>query len=339
MKLPCLKEIWFLALSAMLTAPWPAAAQVAPPTVTVIDPTPDGVLLELAQINVSFSVSVSGVNASDLLIDGIPASTVVTNDPNNYTFFFPQPSVGPVQVAWASDHGIVDTTPQANAFAGGNWSYTLDTNILTQVVISEFLANNGTGIRDEDGVHSDWIELFNRGLIQASLDGWFLTDTPTNLTKWQFPSGMPALQPNSYLLVWASSNDRTNPLAPLHTNFKLTSLAGGYLALVDPNTNVFSVFDSYPAQQADISYGRDTSDPNLVGYFITPTPGKQNLISGPGFVPDPVFSVDTGIYTNDSLTLVLSAPAGTIRYTLDVSVPTTNSSQKSRRRACCCVRQ
>jgi len=323
MKLPRLKKIWLLPLAATLAGPWPAAAQGTPPTLTQIDPTPGGNLLELSQINVTFSESVTGVDASDLLIDGVPASTILTNDPNNYTFFFTQPAVGPVQVAWVANHGITDT--QANPFAGGSWSYTLDTNILTHVVISEFLANNTVGIRDEDGTHSDWLELFNRGTIQASLGGWFLTDNPTNLTKWQFPAGMPALQPNNYLLVWASGKDRTNALAPLHTNFKLSSTAGSYLALVDPNTNVFSAFDSYPAQQADVSYGRDTVDPSLVGYFTVPTPGKQNSTSGSGFATEPVFSVDTGIYTNATLTLTLSAPAGTIRYTLDASVPTNNS--------------
>src|SRR5260370_21599161 len=110
----------------------------------------------------------------------------MTSETNTYTLFCRQPAVGAVQVAWAPGHGITDTSPQANPFAGGSWSYTLDTNILTQVVISEFLANNTVGIRDEDGTHSDWLELFNRGAIQPSLDGSFLTDTPTNLTNSQF---------------------------------------------------------------------------------------------------------------------------------------------------------
>src|SRR6266568_864816 len=102
MKLPRLKKIWLLPLAATLAGPWPAAAQGTPPTLTQIDPTPGGNLLELSQINVTFSESVTGVDASDLLIDGVPASTILTNDPNNYTFFFTQPAVGPVQVAWVS---------------------------------------------------------------------------------------------------------------------------------------------------------------------------------------------------------------------------------------------
>src|SRR5260221_13298080 len=99
----------------MLVAPWTAAAQGTPPTGTVIDPAPGGLLLDLSQINVTFSESVAGVDASDLLVDGVPTGSVVTNDPNNYTFFFPQPAVGPVQVAWSPGHGITDTRLQANS--------------------------------------------------------------------------------------------------------------------------------------------------------------------------------------------------------------------------------
>src|SRR5438105_10225565 len=270
-------------------------------------PPPYSIVAELTFIEVQFNVSVIGVDASDLLINGSPASDVVTNNPNDYTFHFPQPPSGPVDVEWAPTHGITDASPQANPFGGGSWSYILDTNFLTKVVISEFEADNATGIRDEDSNHSDWLELFNRGTSPANLGGWFLTDTPTNLTKWQIPAGSPALQANGYMIIWASAKNRTNPVAQLHTNFKLAKEAGNYLALVDPNTNVFSAFDSYPLQRTDVSYGRDPTDPTLVGYFSTPTPRKRNSSTGPGFMPDPIFSVDSVVDTNDSLTLTISA--------------------------------
>src|SRR5207302_975817 len=113
-----------------------------------------------------------------------------------------------------------DLSPLANPFAGDSFAYKLDTNVAAKpnIIISEFMADNGTGIRDEDGSHSDWIELLNAGVLQADLDGWYLTDSPTNLTKWQFPNGTPVLQPNGFLpspgVVWASAKNRVNPLAP-----------------------------------------------------------------------------------------------------------------------------
>src|SRR5438876_1764863 len=56
------------------------------------------------------------------------------------------------------------------------------------VIISEFLAHNTSGLVDEDGAYSDWIELYNGGASAVNLGGWYLTDDPANLTKWAFPS-------------------------------------------------------------------------------------------------------------------------------------------------------
>ena len=296
------------------------------PVVTSTSPAQGSVVLSLTFINVGFSESVLGVNAGDLLINGVPATSVVTNNPNDYTFYFTQPVTGLVQVAFAAQHGITDSSPSSNAFAGGNWTYTLNPSVSSypNVIISEFMADNSSGIKDDDGTRQDWLELYNVGPLDANLDGWFLTDSVTNLTKWRI-SAVP-LNASKYLIIWASSKDRSNPSAPLHTNFKIGK-SGGSLALVNPQTNIVSSFDPYPVQQTDVSYGRDRIDPNLLGFFTTPTPGAQNSTRGAGFTSEPTFSLATGIYTNGSLTLTLTntAGVGTIRYTLDNSLPATNS--------------
>ncbi|HTD67508.1 MAG TPA: lamin tail domain-containing protein, partial [Candidatus Limnocylindria bacterium] len=297
-----------------------------PPTLVNQDPPPGSVQTELSFVTVTFNKPVQGVNAADLLINNQPATNVVVINPREFTFRFPPPATGVVQIAWAPGHGIVDTTPLMNAFVAQGWNYTLDPNasILPIAVISEFLADNGSGVRDEDGTRSDWIELFNSGTVEVNLDGWFLTDNFAAPTFWRFPAVV--VQPGKYLLVWASDKNRVNPLAPLHTNFKLAKTAGGYLALLNAETNVVSVFTNYPAQTTDISYGRDRLDPNLVGYFTTPTPGAQNSTSGSGFVAEPTASVPSGVYTNASITVSLVVPPNsTVRYTMDGSVPTNSS--------------
>src|SRR5256885_14892180 len=55
-------------------------------------------------------------------------------------------------------------------------------------VISEFMASNGKTAVDKDGAYSDWIEIYNRGDADADLDGWFLTDDGSELTKWRLPA-------------------------------------------------------------------------------------------------------------------------------------------------------
>jgi len=308
------------AIDASLTS----AADVTPPVVVEISPPANSVVRELPQIEVFFDGNVQGVEAADLLINGNPATNLTVYSPREYLFRFPPPATGTVQVAWAADAGITDLASTPNPFAGGDWAYTLDPMILANsLIISEFMADNENGIKDDDSDRSDWIEILNPGPEDANLEGWFLTDAATNLTQWRFPA-VP-LGANQYLLVWASQKNRTNPEASLHTNFKLDK-DGEYLALVDPDTNVVSEFGpKYPPQRANVSYGRDRVTPSLTGYFSTPTPRAPNSTSGPGFAPNPLFSVDSGVFTNASIRVTLSATSGTIRYTVDGSLPTTNS--------------
>ena len=89
---------------------------------------------------------------------------------------------------------------------------------LDNFFISEFVASNGTGLTDEDGDHSDWIEIYNPCIPGANLEGWYLTDDATNLTKWRFPAVI--LGKNKFLVVFASSKNRRDPAGKLHTNFK-----------------------------------------------------------------------------------------------------------------------
>ena len=56
------------------------------------------------------------------------------------------------------------------------------------VSITEFMASNLTGLRDEDGDTSDWIELQNTGTNTVNLANWTLTDSPFNLQLWAFPA-------------------------------------------------------------------------------------------------------------------------------------------------------
>jgi hypothetical protein len=188
--------------------------------------------------------------------------------------------------------------------------------------LSEFLADNRQGLTDENGARSGWIELGNGGGAPVKLDGWFLTDNPTNLTQWRLPRV--SLLPDKYLVVFASAEDRTNDPTHLHTNFRLDR-RGNYLALVDPATNVVSEFA--PARQtADTSDGRVRGEPALRAYFGRPTPGRPNLSSGPDCAPEVDFSPPGGNFTEPLRVELSCRPAGpVIRYTLDGTLPTSHS--------------
>ena len=187
--------------------------------------------------------------------------------------------------------------------------------------ISEFLADNAHGLPDNDGDPSGWIEIYNGGNATVNLTGWFLTDSPTNLTKWRFPTV--SLLSHKCLVVYTSAKGGTNDLAHLHTNFRLDK-QGSYLALVGRATNVVSEFTpAYPPQSADVSYGRVRGEPVLRGYFLRPTPGRPNAISGPGFSPEVTFSRPSGNFTESfTVQLATASTNAIIRYTLDGTLPT-----------------
>lgn len=154
-----------------------------------------------------------------------------------------------------------------------------------QVRLTEFLASNESGKKDQNGEYSDWMEIHNAGADPVNLLNWSLTDKIGDKTKWSFPAV--TLPAGGYIVVFASEKNRTDPDAELHTNFKLTS-SGEYLALVQPDGVVATEYaPAYPQQMPDVSYGLNVSNEgysSAVRYFLKPTPGTVNGtgISDPG---------------------------------------------------------
>ncbi|MFB6342113.1 lamin tail domain-containing protein [Saccharicrinis sp. FJH62] len=184
--------------------------------------------------------------------------------------------------------------------------------------INEFLALNQTSITDEDGDYSDWIEIYNPTSGAINLQEWALTDDAADLKKWVFPDI--TLEPDQYLVVFASGKDRTDPAGELHTNFKLSG-NGEYLALVNPSGVPVTAFDpSFPVQETDVSYGY--FDGAYVSFTVL-SPGTVNPGSGSSIIPAPEFSRNHGFY-DSAFDLTISSNVGSakIYYTTDGSEPT-----------------
>jgi len=186
------------------------------------------------------------------------------------------------------------------------------------IYISEFMASNDHTMVDEDGTYSDWVELHNPGRRSVNLEGWYLTDDESDLTKWRFPSV--TLGRGNYLIVFASDKNRSHAGSELHTNFRL-SAGGEYLALVRPDgTTIAHAFSpEYPEQRSDISFG---SCGGNGCYFSPATPGKANGEGFAGFVSDVSFSRPHGFHDAPfSVELTTGTAGATIRYTFDGSPP------------------
>ncbi|HTN76182.1 MAG TPA: lamin tail domain-containing protein, partial [Pirellulaceae bacterium] len=165
--------------------------------------------------------------------------------------------------------------------------------LAADVIITEFMADNGGSVKDSFGDNSDWIEIYNRGDAAQNMSGWYLTDNASALTKWQFPAV--TLQPQQSILVWATSRNLTTPAGELHTNFGL-SKGGEFLGLVRPDgtTLVTQFAPKFPAQYTDVSYGQPTTQitEQLVSHasptkVLVPTNGSLGTTwTAKNFVPD-----------------------------------------------------
>ena len=72
--------------------------------------------------------------------------------------------------------------------------------------INEVSASNSIFL-DEDGDTPDWIELYNYGTDEISINNWSLTDILDDNNPWIFPDI--TIDADEYLLIWASDKDRS----------------------------------------------------------------------------------------------------------------------------------
>ena len=146
------------------------------------------------------------------------------------------------------------------------------------VVINEIMASNSGTASDENDDFDDWIELYNPSVEAVDLSGFYLTDNPANLAKWQFPAST-SIAANGYLIVWA---DEDQEQGPLHTNFKL-SASGEPLYLLDSTLQWVDTL-SFQEQTTDMGYARL---PNGSGPFViqSPTFNASNNVTAT-FSPD-----------------------------------------------------
>jgi hypothetical protein len=126
------------------------------------------------------------------------------------------------------------------------------TLLASNPIITEFLADNATGLRDSNGTYADWLEIYNPDSRDAiDLTGWRLRYKTNNY--WSFPSM--TLGPGEYRVVFCTGTGtgRTDPNGELHADFNLDK-SGARIRLLNPTNEVIQDID-YGNQQEDVSYG------------------------------------------------------------------------------------
>lgn len=188
-----------------------------------------------------------------------------------------------------------------------------------QVVVNEVCAANRDVWTDNYGNDSDWFELYNSGAAAVNLEGYFLTDNPDNLAKWEIPAGM-TINPGETMLIWASGRDEVIG-GDYHADFKLTQMRQESVILSDPTLTILDEFTYTDPNQLGHSRGRLTDGGAVWGVFEDPTPGASNTGGVSAYAPTPEFSLDAGLYAGAQSVSITTEPGFEIRYTLDGTVP------------------
>lgn len=195
----------------------------------------------------------------------------------------------------------------------------------SQVVINEYSAANVTTVTDNFGEREDWFELYNAGGAPVDLTGYYLSDKPSNPTKWAIPALV--LNPGQRQVFWASGRDGVFA-GNFHTNFKITQTEGENIVLSDNAGNIIENVSVQPNLR-NHSTGRSPDGSGTWAIFTNPTPNAANTVGANAYThyaAAPTMSVNPGFYPGaQSVSLSTTEPNSVIRYTTNGSTPTAAS--------------
>jgi len=148
--------------------------------------------------------------------------------------------------------------------------------------INEILTNNQTTVMDDFFEYDDWVEIYNPpGSPITNLAGYYISDDPDTLTKWQIPAidaGVTTVLPNNFIVLWVDDdfNNMNSQGADHNAGFVLSSEGETFLLTApDGITIIDSV--SYPEMAPDVSWGRSCDGCPQWQYFNNVTFDDNNF--------------------------------------------------------------
>jgi spore coat protein CotH len=161
----------------------------------------------------------------------------------------------------------------------------LDTQLNTfaaksDIQLNELMSLNTTTAQDGNGDYDPWIELYNLGPGLVSLSGLYLTDNPSNPTRWALPASN--LDDGQFLTIWM---DGQTAQGSNHADFSLNSGGGTLYLYQGPATLIDTI--SYPALSANRAFARLPDGEGAWANTNRPTPGSANqaAVTDPGTPP------------------------------------------------------
>ena len=104
----------------------------------------------------------------------------------------------------------------------------------TKLVLNEVLIENESNFQDDYGIHSAWIEVFNKSYTSADLAGYLLkmSNQPGDTATYFIPKGdvLTLVKPRQHALFWADGQPNRGTF---HTNFVMDSNTATWVGLFD----------------------------------------------------------------------------------------------------------
>lgn len=159
-----------------------------------------------------------------------------------------------------------------------------------KLVINEVLVDNQGNFQDDYGLHSGWIEIFNKSYSSADLAGCLLrvSTQPGDTITYFIPKGdvLTLLKPRQHTLFWADGTPRHGTF---HTNFVLSKNGENWIGLYDSGKKLLDeVVVPAGVLKTNYSYGRVSDGVNewevkddSAEKYVTPSTNNKTIESNP----------------------------------------------------------
>lgn len=189
------------------------------------------------------------------------------------------------------------------------------------LMINELMSSNRQYLKQNGNNYYDWVEIKNNSDQEINLAEYCLAKDLSSLAQYPLPEKI--LKPGEIMVFMASGNTDLTNNSYYHMPFKIGTSDSVYLSkagVIIDSVNVVDLPYGY-------SYGRGTQ--NGFFYFSKPTPKAENSDGTRSMVSTPEFTTAAGIYDDVSNVVVEIKGEGTIYYTTDGSIPSSNSKKYS----------
>ena len=189
----------------------------------------------------------------------------------------------------------------------------------SSLVINELQAANVDMYVDPSFNYGSWVELYNPSDKAASVQGFYISDDPSDLTKYRLYAESNVIPAHGYLVLWF---DHHSKYAPTQIDSKL-DYDGGFLYISNSIGQLLASV-AYPESISRTSFARTTDGGNQWGITAYPTPGRSNASSifNTTRLEAPVVDKDACLFTSPFNVQVTIPTGATLRYTTDGTTPT-----------------